>query len=301
MRKDIEFKTEDGVTLRGWLYLPDAAATPVATVVMAHGYSAVKENYLDCFADVFAAAGLGALVYDNRNLGASDGEPRQEIDPWQQIRDYRDAITFASNLAEVDENRIGVWGSSYSGAHALVVGAIDRRVKCVASQVPLISGHRNARRLIRADAIAAVQAMFNEDRRARFEGSPPAMIPVVSNDPNIPCALPTQDAYDWMTETAAKRAPAWKNEVTLRSLEMFLEYEPGAYITYLSPTPLLMVVAAGDHLTVADEALAAYEQALQPKKLVLLQGGHFDAYIEDFDAASGAACDWFVEHLGANP
>ena len=287
--------------MRGWLYLPDTAATPVATVVMAHGYSAVKENYLDCFADVFAAAGLGALVYDNRNLGASDGEPRQEIDPWQQIRDYRDAITFASNLAEVDENRIGVWGSSYSGAHALVVGAIDRRVKCVTSQVPLISGHRNARRLIRADAIAAVQAMFNEDRRARFEGNPPAMIPVVSNDPNIPCALPTQDAYDWMTETAAKRAPAWKNEVTLRSLEMFLEYEPGAYITYLSPTPLLMVVAAGDHLTVADEALAAYEQALQPKKLVLLQGGHFDAYIEDFDAASGAARDWFVEHLGANP
>jgi dipeptidyl aminopeptidase/acylaminoacyl peptidase len=23
MRKDIAFKTEDGVTLRGWLYLPD--------------------------------------------------------------------------------------------------------------------------------------------------------------------------------------------------------------------------------------------------------------------------------------
>ncbi len=297
MRSDIEFKTEDGVSLRGWLYLPDTVTGPVPAVVMAHGYSAVKENYLDCFAEVFAAAGLGALVFDNRNFGASDGEPRQEIDPWQQIRDYRDAITYASSMSEVDEHRIGVWGSSYSGAHALVVGAIDRRVKCVTSQVPLISGHRNARRLIRADAIAAVQAMFNEDRKTRFEGNPPAMIPVVSNDPNIPCALPTQDAYDWMTETAAKRAPAWKNEVTLRSLEMFLEYEPGAYIKYLSPTPLLMVVAAGDHLTVADEALAAYEQALQPKKLLLLNGGHFDAYVEDFTAASGAARDWFVEHL----
>ena len=55
MRKDIEFKTEDGVTLRGWLYLPDALEKPVPTVVMAHGYSAVKENYLDCFAEVFAA------------------------------------------------------------------------------------------------------------------------------------------------------------------------------------------------------------------------------------------------------
>jgi fermentation-respiration switch protein FrsA (DUF1100 family) len=264
---------------------------------MAHGYSAVKENYLDCFAEVFAAAGLGALVFDNRNFGASDGEPRQEIDPWQQIRDYRDAITYAGSLAGVDENRIGVWGSSYSGAHVLVVGAIDRRVRCVVSQVPLISGHRNARRLIRADAIAVVQGMFDEDRRARFEGKPPAMIAVVSDDPNVPCALPTADSYEWMTETAKKRAPAWKNEVTLRSLEMFMEYEPGAYIEYLSPTPLLMVVAAQDHLTVADEALAAFERALQPKKLVLLNGGHFDAYVEDFDRASSAARDWLVEHL----
>ena len=300
MRNDIEFKTEDGVTLRGWLYLPDAHKEPAPTVVMAHGYSAVKENYLDCFAEVFAAAGLGALVFDNRNFGASDGEPRQEIDPWRQVRDYRDAITYASSLPAVDASRIGVWGSSYSGAHALVVGAIDRRVKCVTSQVPLISGHRNARRLIRADAIAAVQDMFNADRQARFEGKAPGMIAVVSDDPNVPCALPTADAYEWMTETAKKRAPAWKNEVTLRSLEMFLEYEPGAYIEHLSPTPLLMVVAAQDHLTVADEALAAYERALQPKKLLLLKGGHFDAYIEDFDCASSAARDWFVEHLVAN-
>ena len=299
MRKDIEFNTEDGVTLRGWLYLPDAAKEAVPTVVMAHGFSAVKENYLDCFAEAFAAAGLGALVFDNRNFGASEGEPRQEIDPWQQIRDYRDAITYASGLTDVDENRIGVWGSSYSGAHVLVVGAIDRRVKCVTSQVPLISGHRNARRLIRADMIAAVQGMFDEDRKARFQGKPPEMIAVVSNDPNVPSALPTPDAWEWMTETAEKRAPAWKNEVTLRSLEMFLAYEPGAYIEYLSPTPLLMVVAAQDHLTVADEALAAYERALQPKKLLLLKGGHFEAYVEDFDAASGAARDWFLEHLAA--
>jgi fermentation-respiration switch protein FrsA (DUF1100 family) len=76
-----------------------------------------------------------------------------------------------------------------------------------------------------------------------------------------------------------------------------MEYEPGAYIEYVSPTPLLMVVAAGDHLTVADEAIAAYGRALEPKKLVLLKGGHFDAYVKSFDEASGAACEWFAEHL----
>ena len=115
MRRDIEFRTEDGVILRGWHYLPErAGSTP--TVVMAHGYSAVKEMYLDRFAEVFAEAGIGAVVFDNRNFGASDGQPRQEIDPWQQIRDYRDAITWASDLPEVDAERIGIWGSSYIGA-----------------------------------------------------------------------------------------------------------------------------------------------------------------------------------------
>ena len=92
MRQDIEFDAE-GVTLRGWLYVPDRARDPAPTVVMAHGFSAVKEMYLDSFAEVFAAGGLGALVFDNRNFGASDGEPRQEIDPWAQVRDYRHAIT----------------------------------------------------------------------------------------------------------------------------------------------------------------------------------------------------------------
>ena len=296
MRKDIEFKTGDGISLRGWHYLPDGDDRPAPTIVMAHGFSALKENYLDRYAELYAAAGLGALVFDNRNFGASDGEPRLEIDPWQQVRDYRDAITHAETLPEVDPGRIGIWGSSYSGAHVLVVGAIDRRVSCVVSQVPLISGHRNARRLIRADHIAAVQGMFAEDRRARLAGAAPAMIPVVAND-DSPCALPTPDSYEWFTETAELRAPAWRNEVTLRSVEMFTEYEPGVYAKYVSPTPLLMVVAAQDHLTVADEALAAFETALEPKRLRLLKGGHFDAYVKDFEEAGGAACDWFVQHL----
>ena len=296
MRSDVEFDAE-GVTLRGWLYVPDGASGPVPTIVMAHGFSAVKEMYLDRFAEVFAKAGLGALVFDNRNFGASDGEPRQEIDPWEQVRDYRHAITYATTRPEVDADRIGIWGSSYSGGHVLVVGAIDRRVKCVVGQVPLISGHRNARRIVRADFIAPVGGMFDDDRAKRYAGEPPAMIPVVDADPMAPSALPTADSYTWFTETGATRAPSWRNEVTLRSVEMFWEYEPGAYVQYVSPTPLMIVTAAGDHLTVSDLAIEAYEQAREPKRLVILPGGHFDAYVAGFEGASAAATEWFTEHL----
>jgi uncharacterized protein len=295
MRTDIEFRTEDGILLRGWHYRPKNGGGPWPTIVMAHGYSAVKEMYLDRFAEVFAAARLAAIVFDNRNFGASDGEPRQEVHPWQQIDDYRDAISFAQSLPETDAERIGVWGSSYSGGHVIVLGAIDRRIKCVASQVPLISGHRTARRLIRADLIADIERMCAEDRRNRYKGKAPGMIPVVS--PDGPAVLPTPDSWQWFDETGRTRAPAWRNEVTLRSVELFLAYEPGAYIAYVSPTPLLLVVALADHLTVPDVALAAYEQALHPKMLVTLKGGHFDPYIAEFDTASAAARNWFVEHL----
>jgi fermentation-respiration switch protein FrsA (DUF1100 family) len=297
MRQDIEFNAE-GTTLRGWLYTPDSGSRPFPTIVMAHGFSAVKEMYLDSFAEAFASAGLGALVFDNRNFGASDGEPRQEIDPWVQVRDYRHAITYACTRPEVDRDRIGVWGSSYSGGHALVLGAIDRRIKCVVSQVPLCSGYRNILRLVRADAIAPLRAQLDQDREARFAGQPPAMVPVVTDDPAGTAALPTADSYQWFTETGKTRAPAWKNEVTMRTVEMLMEYEPGSYVERISPTPLMMIIAEEDHLAVADEAFETFNRAREPKQLVILPGGHFEAYVgPGFEMASGAACEWFVEHL----
>ena len=295
-RTDVEFNAE-GTILRGWLYRPEGDGV-VPGVAMAHGYSAVKEMYLDAFAEVFAQAGLACLVFDNRNFGASDGEPRYEIDPWEQIRDYRHAITHMQTLPGIDRERIGVWGSSYSGGHVLVLGAIDKRIKCVVAQVPLISGSENARRLIRADMFAGLRGALDADREARFAGKEPGRIPVVCEDPMGMAVLPTADSWKWFTETADTRAPSWQNEVTMRSVEMFLEYEPGTYISRVSPTPLLLVVAAGDHLTVSDLTIDAYEQAREPKKLVILPGGHFDAYTgPDFEVSSAAARDWLVQHL----
>ena len=139
---------------------------------MAHGLSAVKEMYLDDYAAAFAAAGLDALVFDNRNFGASDGEPRQEIDPIAQVRDYRHAITYAISLPEVDRSRVGVWGSSYSGGHVLTVAAIDTRVKAAVSQVPLVRlrEHPLARplRLHRR-----LRGHVQRRPRARFRGEAP--------------------------------------------------------------------------------------------------------------------------------
>src|SRR5258707_12797249 len=142
MRRDVDINAE-GVVLRGWFYLPELAAGPAPCIVMAHGFSAVKEMYLDHFAEVFAAAGLAALVYDNRNFGASGGEPRQEIDPVEQVRDYRHAITWARMQPEGDRERIGVWGSSYSGGAGLSGRRARRRGKRGGSPGPPGDGRQH--------------------------------------------------------------------------------------------------------------------------------------------------------------
>ncbi len=293
MRKDIEFPAE-GSILRGWLYLPEGTG-PFPIIVMAHGFSLVKEHLLR-EAEKFCGSGFAVLAYDHRNFGASDGEPRQEIDPIVQTRDFRHAISYARSLREIDGDRIGVWGSSYSGGHVLVLGAIDRRIKCVVSQVPTISGSASSARRLRPDLVAGLLARLEADREARFAGSPPQRIPIVSDNPEEPCAYPGEEVWQFFAN-AAKDGPSWQNEITLRSVEMAREYEPGVYVERISPTPLLMIVPAKDTVTPTDLTLKAYERALQPKKLKMVPGGHFSVYEEHFEEAVGAACDWFVEHL----
>lgn len=135
-QKDISFQTTDGTTLRGWFFTPsNNASTKLPCLVMSHGWSALKEMDLDTFASHFTShLPIACLVYDNRCFGASDGAPRHEIDYALQRGDFSDAITYAQSLEGVDAERIGIWGSSYSGGHVLWVGAVDRRVKAVLSQ-----------------------------------------------------------------------------------------------------------------------------------------------------------------------
>jgi len=298
MRTDVELATEDGTILRGWWFRHDAAGTRPA-IVMAHGFSATKEMYLDDFAEYFHDAGFEVLVYDNRGLGASDGPEPPEIDPWKQINDYRDAITWFSSQDGVDPARLGVWGSSYSGGHVLVVAALDRRVRCVVSQVPLVSGLENARRLIRSDHWEGLRATFDQDRQARLDGKAPMTMPVAwVESPDEPAVLPTQDTHDFFFGPVQERAQNWRNEVTLRSVEMFTEYEPGSYVSRISPTPLMMVVAREDVLTPCDLGLKAYERAGEPKHFLIVPGGHFEAYTgEAFAISAPAQRAWFQAHL----
>jgi fermentation-respiration switch protein FrsA (DUF1100 family) len=212
-----------------------------------------------------------------------------------QIADWRRAISFLESQPFVDPARIGLWGSSYAGGHAIVLGATDRRLRAVVAQVPTISGYQQSLRRVPPDQVAELEAAFADDERRQFRGGRLATQAVVSADPAVRAAYRAPDAIAFYNQPAS--AGVWDNVVTLRSTRTARMYEPGTWISRVSPTPLLMVVSLHDTITLTDLALGAYEAALQPKKLVTIDGGHFDPYVSQFAEASGAAVAWFTEHL----
>jgi fermentation-respiration switch protein FrsA (DUF1100 family) len=291
---DVSFPAEGGITLDAWLFLPEVAG-PHPAITMAHGYAGTKYHGIERFAQAFAQAGFVVLVHDHRSFGASGGEPRGDVDPWRQIADWRRAISYLESRPEVDPKRIGLWGTSFAGGHAIVLGATDRRLRCIVSQVPTISGYEQGLRRVSPDAQSELDAAFAEDDRAQLLGEPPRRQAIVSTDPDVPAAYRSQETVDFYLQPVPEGM--WSNEITLRSTRAAQMYEPGTWIARVSPTPLLMVVAKGDRVTPTDFALCAYERALEPKELALIPGGHFDAYLDQFPLAEAAATAWFRERL----
>lgn len=307
-RDDLELTVSDGTVLRGWVLRPDAIpdAAPCPVVVMSHGFGVVKEMALPAFAETIAEAGIAVVCYDHRSLGASDGMPRQEVDPYAQLADACDVITLAGELDGVDPRRLGIWGTSYSGGHVLVLGATDARVQAVVSQVPTISGSVNASRRASADVLVEMRERFGQDRSARLRGEPPMMVPnaaevteqdLAHDGDDATAVVMGNDLRAWLRAAPPAALANLRNDLTLRSHELYASYEPGRYVAQIAPTPLLMIALAGDTVTPADEVLRAYAEAREPKQLVLLDGGHCDAYgIRRAEAAS-AARDFFAAHL----
>src|SRR5712675_782523 len=117
MRTDVSFES-GGISCRGWFYRPHNGSQQAPAIVMSHGITAVKEQYLDRFAQRFATEGFAVLVFDYRHLGASDGTPRGKINPRLQHDDLRAALTWIGKQPDIDPTRLALWGSSFSGAHA---------------------------------------------------------------------------------------------------------------------------------------------------------------------------------------
>jgi fermentation-respiration switch protein FrsA (DUF1100 family) len=296
MRTDISFKSK-GLECRGWLFAPDniKTGTKLPAIVMAHGFSAVKEQGLPDFAEYFSTAGFIVLVFDYRFFGDSEGEPRCQLFPLEMVEDYRNAITWLSEHANVDRDRIGIWGTSYSGGLVAYVGAIDKRAKAIVAQVPSIIDPES-RRNMNPEKWDSVEELLLQDRIARYSTGKVSYMKVVAPE-GEPCILPGQENYDALTGMAAI-APNWRNEITVESLEKIREFDPVSRIHLIAPRALLVIAAEKDNLIPLEAVSRSFQKALEPKDLITHPILHFDIYSDPWKTkAASAAIDWFKEHL----
>ena len=281
MRRDIEFKSK-GETCRGWLYTPDKRKGPFPTVIMAGGWCYVKEIVMPNYADYFVREGFAALIFDYRNFGASEGKLRQHLDPWWQIEDYRNAISYAETLPEVDAERIAIWGISYSGGHVLITGAIDARVKCILSTIPVVDGYENMRRSHGERRFEDLLNAVMEDRRKRYKNeNDRGFMAFSSPKPEEELSVwPYPEIKKVFLEWKKSAAPLHEHRCTIESAENLLAYTVFPYLPRITNTPAMMVVAEGDNITLWDLEIEAFRQikSRQKRLFVIPKTSHMTLY-----------------------
>ena len=301
MEQPVEFSSQ-GDVVRGTLFRPDDAGDgPLPTVVMAGGWCYVKEIVLPHVARIVNLAGVQCLGFDYRGFGESEGQRRNHLDPWWQIEDYKNAITYLESRDDVDADAIGAFGISYSGGHVLILAATDPRVKAVVSTVPVVDGHANMRRAHGELRYRELEARILEDRRARYNGEG-GYLPMTSVTPHEELSTwPFPHTNKVFMQIKETEAPRHEHFSTVESTENLINYTVFPYVSRILNTPTMMLVAEGDNLTLWDLEIDAFNRIpSSSKELVIMSGiSHMSIYSDrpDTNVAATHASRWFGKHL----
>ena len=276
----------EGTRLAAEIFSPsDRDREKLPCILMAHGWGGTVRG-LRRDAAVFAKAGYLAVAFDYRGWGnsdprvilanpAPDGKPgkfhaeviaiREVVDPVEQGRDWLNALHWLQAEPMCDMQRIGVWGSSYSGGHVLYAAAHDHRVKAVFSQVGGMDS-----RFVAATDDARARTLKEATQRARGQLPYPA-----------PGAV----------EVGALRGAPIRDKL--------MHYAPVELARQASHAALMFVIAENEELfDNRDHAIKAHVAATGVKKLVTLPGiKHYGIYREARERAQQLAVEWFDAHL----
>jgi dienelactone hydrolase len=292
-RQDVRFACGDAVCA-AWLFRPAAVSRP-PVVVMAHGFAGTRDVGLPYFAERFAAIGIAALVFDYRHFGASGGVPRQIVDPWRQLDDWRAGVEFARAQSDLDGNRVALWGTSLGAGHALTIAAADPTLAAVVAQVPLIdTGLDGEAASLGAGSVARLLASAWADFAASAYGADPIELAAIAPSGGVGMIVDDR-AHVALTRLVSPDS-SYRNAVAARSIFLFDDYNPAAQLAALR-VPLLLIASPHDRFApfAAVERLAARPGV----ELVRIDGDHFDVYLPPTrSAAADAAAAFLARHLG---
>lgn len=270
---DINFLSK-GTRCAATLLMPDVGiAAPV--IIMAHGFGLIRDAGLMLFAKRFVKAGYAVLMFDYRTFGDSDGLPRQWISPKRHIEDWHAAIAHVRTLHFIDSKRIALWGTSFSGGHALQVAAKDQAIHAVITLVPHVSGLASMRETSLSMALRLSLAGLQDLIGGLF--GKPVYRPIIGQPGDV-AALTSPGAWSGYLGLLPSQA-RWRNITRAR---IFLElplYSPIRYVHRIL-VPVLVIAGRYDRVTPPDAAKSAATR--MPKgQFFLLDSDHFQPFAGD--------------------
>ena len=294
--EDVTFYSE-GERISGILRLPDGPVNgPCPAVVQGPGWLGLKDARLYLpYHEALTDAGIAVLIFDYRGFGSSEGASDLLL-PSRQLEDLVNAVTYLGSRSEIDEDSIGTFGSGGTGGgNAIILAAADSRIRCAVSQVPVADGEDWLRRMRREYEWYELLDSLRADRTER----------VLTGEGRL-----VHPREDIMLQTPERRATKVKKDVDsrvptrvqLRSIDGILAYKPIEAVGRIDDAPLLIIGVEDDPVTPTDHAVALYERARPPKKLLMQRHTtHYSAYAQHADTVIPQITDWFSTYLRRAP
>lgn len=266
--------TSQGLRCAGTLMRPAKRGRKTPLILMAHGFAAERGFRLPAFAERFVEAGYAAFLFDYRNFGDSEGEPRHWVDPWRHHQDWRAALAYVQSLSGIDPDRIVLWGSSFSGGHVLQIASEQPRIAAVISQVPHVDGLATLRKMPLGQVIKGTIAGVR-DTVGRLFGRP-HYVPVVGR-PGTFAAMTTPETYDGWFAIVPEES-AWQNRVLGRAFLSVPLYSPIRKANRIT-VPTLVIAGKDDSITPPDAARRTAER-IADAEFHCLDTNHFAPYVD---------------------
>jgi pimeloyl-ACP methyl ester carboxylesterase len=270
--EELRFRSSSG-QCAATLIRPGRVTKP-PLVLMGHGLGATREMGLQPYAERFAEAGIASLAFTYRHFGDSTGWPRQLLMVGRQLDDWCSALRFARDAANVDSNRIALWGTSFGAGHALVTASRDPGLRAVVAQCPFTDGLASTA-AIPASTIARLALLGLRDMFAAFiHPSSPVAVPLVG-PPGSTALMSAPDAAPGMFALTTNSQPLTNAAAARVALRIPL-YRPGCATRRIT-APVLFCVAEDD--SVAPAAATIRHARRAPISTILRYPvKHFDFY-----------------------
>jgi dienelactone hydrolase len=275
----------EGTRIAADIYLPvsPSPGPGFPAILMCHGWGGIRSQ-LAPFAEALAATGLAVMTFDYRGWGESDGRViatrdaprlleagefrltvrvlREVVDPVDQVCDANNCFAALAAEPGIDPSRIGVWGTSFGGGHAVFLAGTNPLVKAVVAQVGGFGLTPQFHEHARARAVQKVRAELDSlIPQGNFDA-----LPSLSGSPDVARML----YHSPLAAAAAVRVPTLIVDVEEEELVDRLKHGHAAYEI------------------IRQNAISEYH---------LLPGKHYDIYDRHLQQSFDMAQSWFQKFL----